>query len=688
MALLVGTDIGGTFTDVVGYDTDRRQILFGKTLTNYRDLVEGVFDGLEQVEIDPRSISTLKHGTTQIINVLLERKGARTALITTQGFRDVLEIGRASRPLPFDLSYRRDPPLIPRNLRFEVAERIDAGGKVLIPLDIDALDILCAGLEREQIEAVAISFLNSYINPAHEMAAAAFVRERLPDAYVTTGVEHSREWFEYERTSTAVANAYVGPRAARYIGRFEERLREERSDTQFLVMASHGGILSLRRAREQPIALVESGPIGGCIGAGIYAKSLGIERMVGFDMGGTTAKCALIENGTFDIQSTYYVGGYERGFPLRTPVLDIVEVGTGGGSIAYRDAQGRLHVGPRSAGSDPGPVCFGRGGQEPTVTDANLVLGRINSGRFLSGSLHLDPVAAQAALMANIGVPMGFAATEVDQVASGLLALANVQMGAAIKEVTVERGKDIREFALFAFGGGGPLHACDVARELGIKHVIVPPEPGNFSALGMLFAPARIDEARTVRIDLRDGAQRLHELLAEMEAVASAALRRDFDSDAVAFERQAEMRYKGQRHTIRVPLDATIEETALRTRFLDIYRKRYGRADLEAPAELVGVRVTAYADVEGPDLRALHRAPQSVDASPQSTRDVYFAAAGRRLRTPVYSRYDLPLGFKVDGPAVIEEFGATCVIGPGDTLQVGQLGELQIAVASRQVVLQ
>lgn len=688
MALLVGTDIGGTFTDVVGYDTDRRQILFGKTLTNYRDLVDGVFEGFEQVGIDSRSIATLKHGTTQIINVLLERKGARTALITTEGFKDVLEIGRGSRPLPFDLAYRRDPPLVKRNLRFEVAERIDSKGQVLVPLDMKGLDKLCADLERGQIEAIAISFLNSYINPAHELDAAAFVRERLPKAYVTTGVEHSREWFEYERTSTAVANAYVGPRAARYIGRFEQRLREERSDTQLLVMASNGGILSLRRAREQPIALVESGPIGGCIGAGIYARSLGIGRMVGFDMGGTTAKCALIENGAFDVQSTYYVGGYERGFPLRTPVLDIVEVGTGGGSIAYRDAQGRLHVGPRSAGSDPGPVCFGRGGQEPTVTDANLVLGRIDSGRFLSGSLRLDRAAAEAALMSAIGAPMGFAPTEADQVASGLLALANVQMGAAIKEVTVERGKDIREFVLFAFGGGGPLHACDIARELNIGHVIVPPEPGNFSALGMLFAPARIDETRSVRIDLQDGVERLRELIAEMEAAANAALCRDFDRDAVEFERQADMRYKGQRHTIRVPLDAVIDAAALRARFVEIYRKRYGRADLDAPAELVGVRVTAYADVEGPDLHALHRAPQSGTVRPQAERQVYFAAAGRRLRTPVYSRYDLPIGSRIDGPAVVEEFGATCVIGPGDELQVGEFGELQIAVAGRQAVLQ
>jgi N-methylhydantoinase A len=687
MALLVGTDIGGTFTDVVGYDTERRQILFGKTLTDYADLVEGVFAGLHQVEIDPRAIAVLKHGTTQVINVLLERKGARTALVTTAGFRDVLEIGRASRPLPFDLGYRRDPPLVARNLRFELSERIGADGQVLAPLDLLELEALCVRLEEAGVEAVAVSFLNSYVNPAHEIEAADVIRDRLPGVYVTTGVEHSREWFEYERTSTAVANAYVGPRASRYIGRFQDRLATQECATQFLVMASHGGILSQRRAREQPIALVESGPIGGCIGAAVYARELDIGKLVAFDMGGTTAKCALIESGSFDVQSTYYVGGYERGFPLRTPVLDIVEVGTGGGSIAYLDPQGRLHVGPRSAGSDPGPSCFGRGGKEPTVTDANLVLGRIGAGRFLSGSLQLDHAAAETALMANIGRPMRFSDSAGDQVASGVLALANAQMGAAIKEVTVERGKDVREFSLFAFGGGGPLHAGDLARELNIARVVVPPEPGNFSALGMLFAPARIDEIRTVRLDLASATERLRGFVGDMEKSARAALQRDFASDAVAFERSAEMRYKGQRHAIRVAVDAAASAQDLRTLFLDAYRRRYGRADTDASVEVVGLRVTAFAPVDGPDPRALHRAPKGAGAAPEALRDVYFASAGQRLRTPIYSRYDLPVGFRATGPAVIEEFGATCVVAPGDRLHVGEWGELQIDVEGRRSVL-
>ena len=692
MALIVGTDIGGTFTDVVGYDTEQRSLHFGKALTDYSDLVNGVFDCMTQIEVDTRAISVLKHGTTQVINILLERKGARTALVTTRGFRDVLEIGRASRPAPFDLTYRRDPPLVERTLRLEVTERIDAKGKVLQPLDVEDLERICRRLEAEGVEAVAVSFLNAYVSPRHEDAAAEFIRARLPNIYLTTGAQHSREWFEYERTSTAAANAYVGPRASHYVRRLETRLETVGFDGHLLIMGSHGGVLSVRRAQEQPIALVESGPIGGCIGATAYAPALGLEKVVAFDMGGTTAKCALVEKGSFEIQPTYYVGGYERGLPLRTPVLDIVEVGTGGGSIAYVDGQRQLHVGPRSAGSNPGPVCFRRGGREPTVTDANAVLGRIGGGAFLSGSLSLDRDGAAASLMEKVGAALGFAQTAEDRVAQGVLALANAQMGTAIKEVTVERGKDIRDFTLFAFGGGGPLHAAELARELGIGRVVVPPEPGNFSALGMLFAPARIDEIRTIRLDVAGNAAGdpsddgsdvvdLAGLVREMEDHASAALRRDFEAGAVGFERQAEMRYKGQRHTIRVAVDATGSIDGLWARFLANYANRYGRADAEAPVELIGLRVTAIAPAPAPDLHALHRAPRRGARQPairRNWRDVHFD--GGRLRTLILNRYDLPPGFQESGPVIVEEFGATTLIGPGDRLHVGEYGELQIEI--------
>jgi N-methylhydantoinase A len=682
VSLLVGTDIGGTFTDVVGYDAQRRRVVFGKDLTRYADLVDGVVHCLDQVGIGLNEIEVLKHGTTQVINTLLQRTGAKTALVTTKGFRDILEIGRAGRPLPFDLDYARRPPLVQRSLRFEIEERIDAAGQIITALDLSDLDKIADELAGLGIEAVAVSFLNSYKNPAHEILAARLLRDRLRGVYVTSGSELSREWFEFERTSTAVANAYVGPHAARYLDRFETRLQESRFTGRFLIMASNGGVLSPQRARQQPVALVESGPVGGCIGAATYSRALGLERLVAFDMGGTTAKAALVEQHSFAVQPTYYVGGYEYGFPLRAPVLDIAEVGTGGGSIAYLDEQARLHVGPRSAGSEPGPVCFVRGGSEPTVTDANLALNRIGSGAFLGGSLRLDRAAAVAALEDRISAPLGYRREPgTDQVASGIVSLANAQMATAIKEISIERGKDVREFELFAFGGGGPLHGASLARELGMTRMIVPPEPGNFSALGMLFADARIDEVQTIHADVDDAeTEALWRRTAEMRTAACEALRIDFGTTEAVSSYDSELRYKGQRHSIRVQLAAGDRASRIREKFLAAYVRHYGHADPAAAIEFVAIRVMTLGVTARLDLADLHRAARSGTPAPAALRAVYFSGSRTRIPTPVYDRYTMPVGFEVEGPAVIEEFGATTVIGPRDRLQVGRLGELVITI--------
>ena len=684
MALFVGTDIGGTFTDLVGYDSENDRLVFGKTLTDYGDLVAGVGACLDSVKIAPQAIDVLKHGTTQVINTLLERKGAKTALVTTSGFADILEIGRAGRPLPYDLDYARLPPLVPRPWRLEVSERIDGKGAILIPLALDALEALAARIEAGGIEALAIAFLNAYRNPTHEIEAARFFRARLPHLYVSASTELSREWFEYERTSTAVANAYVGPHAAHYLERFGRSLEEQNFAGHLLFMGSNGGTVSPRRAREQPLTLVESGPIGGCIGAAAYAEALGLGRVIAFDMGGTTAKCALVEDYRFDVQGTYHVGSYEYGFPIQTPVLDIVEVGTGGGSIASVDALGRLHVGPISAGSDPGPVCFGRGGVEPTVTDANLVLNRIGSGTFLGGALRLDRAASIHALAERIGDRLGFGrADEPVREAAGVIALANVQMASAIKEITIERGKDVRDFALFAFGGGGPLHGVSLARELRIGRVIVPPEPGNFSALGMLLADARADEAVTFLVDLdAEGVAALHRALGELQARLSEALARDFGAAERRHVFHADMRYKGQRHPTRIQIADGDDAARIRRKFLDAYRLRYGRADEEGAVEFTGLRATAVAVTARPALARLHRAGTAGGAAPTGYRDVYFPDAGRRLRTPLYLRYGLEIGARLDGPAIIEEHGATTAIGPNDRLEVGRFGELSIEVGA------
>jgi N-methylhydantoinase A len=680
--MFIGTDIGGTFTDLVGYDEATGSLFFGKSLTQHQDLVGGVVKCLHDVDVPVSRIDILKHGTTLIINTLLERRGGRTALVTTRGFADILEIGRAGRPFPFDLEYARQPPLVPRPLRLEIDERISASGEIVRTWNDDDIEALISRLGNLNVDAVAIAFINSYRNPEHERKLAEILRSRLPDVYVTCSTELSREWFEYERTSTAVANAYVGPRTSGYLDHFDRRLAAENFSGKFFLMGSNGGVLSVDHARAQPIALVESGPIGGCIGAAAYAKALGIDRLIAFDMGGTTAKCALLEQYHFDVHASYYVGGYEYGFPVQSPVLDIVEVGTGGGSIAYVDDHGRMRVGPRSAGSEPGPVCFGRGGRDPTVTDANLVLGRIGSGPFLSGSLALDDSAAAQALSESVGSRLGYPpGSSIDAVASGILALANAQMATAIKEITIERGKDVRDFDLFAFGGGGPLHAVSLARELNIKRVVVPPEPGNFSALGMLLADARLDEAHNFIVEVKDGIEAfLSEEMTRLQSSVRSQLNRDFDTGAIRFECQSDMRYRGQRHTIRIRLTGAESANDIRSRFFATYQKVYGLAASDGTVEITGLRVAGFVPSKQPDLARLHRAGTMTNAAPGKSRSLYMLEANARAVAPVLHRQSLAIGTGISGPAVVEEFGSTTVIGPGDRLEVGRLGELVITL--------
>ena len=681
MAVLVGSDIGGTFTDVVGYDSERAAVIYGKQLTNRADLAASVLSCLAAIEVEPSAIDILKHGTTHVINTLLERRGASTALVTTQGFRDLLEIGRAGRPVAFRLDYDRPAPLVEREMRFEVAERVGADGTVVVPLDVRELEEIAARLEAAGVEAVAVSFLNSFVNRDHEMLAVESLQAALPDVYVTSGSELSREWFEYERTSTAAANGYIGPTATQYVDRFQQRLDDAQFRGRFYLMASNGGVLTVDQTKRSPIALVESGPIGGCVGASVFAERLGVERVIAFDMGGTTAKCALVERGRFDVQPTYYVGGYDYGFPLRTPVLDIVEVGTGGGSIAHVVDE-RLLVGPRSAGSEPGPVCFRRGGLEPTVTDANVVLDRISGNQFLRGALPLDGDGARAAVDGRVGEPLGYSAVaDTDTVAAGILALANAQMATAIKEITIERGRDVRDFVLFAFGGGGPMHAVDLARELHIPRVIIPPEPGNFSALGMLFAEARLDDSLSMRHDLVDDA--VARLVEEAEASTVAlgkTLAEDFPGAAQVSEWQAELRFTGQRHSLKVPFSGRDDTASVRRSFLDEYLRQYGHVDDTAPVEVIGIRVSVATPTAVPEIADLHRAPESGSPTPRETRDAFSLADARRMPTPVYSRDELPIGFHIGGPVIIEEFGATTVIGPDESITVGDLGEIVVTL--------
>ena len=682
MRYLIAADTGGTFTDLAVYDADTGATHFGKTLTDYTDLVAGVIEGLGDTSADLAQAAFLKHGTTHVINAFVQRNGARTALVTTAGFRDLLEIGRGNRAIPFDLAYRRLPPLVERRLRFEVTERIDGNGRVVTALDEDGMRRIAETLRREEVEAVAVSLLNAFSNPVHEQRAERILREALPQVFICSGTSLTREWSEFERTSTAAANAYVGPRMSRYVTGFRDRLRARGFPGALYMMGSNGGVMAIEQALAQPIALLESGPIGGCIGAGAYARALGLKKLIAFDMGGTTAKCALVDNGNFDVQSTYYVNGYDRGFPIRTPVLDIVEVGAGGGSIAWLDDDGRLNLGPRSAGSEPGPIAFGRGGTEPTVTDANVALGRIGSDSFMNGRLSLDVDAARGAIGTMLSAPLGYRDPDgIDRVAQGMLDLATVTMTGAIREITVDRGRDTRDYALFVFGGGGPLFGADLARALGIREVIVPPQPGAFSCLGMLMAEARTDLARTFLLSLSgEDLGAAAEVLANLEREASAEMASNFDVSGIAFEHAAEMRYRGQKHTVRVGLGRPLHAVEIRRAFEEVYVRRYGHLNHETGIEFISLHVAALVPTPKPDLRQVGRGGHAAPAA-HTRRPVYFGALARRLETPVYRREALPAGFACGGPAVIEEYSSTTIVGPGEHVTVGVLGELHVTCA-------
>jgi N-methylhydantoinase A len=680
LSYIIAVDIGGTFTDLVACDVATGAVAFTKSPTTYGNLGAAIFDCIRKARLDAREARFVKHGTTLVINALLQRAGARTALVTTKGFRDALEIGRGNRTQPFNLRFHREPPLIPRELRFEATERMEASGNVRTPLATEELTSLADVLRHEKVEALAISFINAYVNPAHEQAAAETLRKLLPEVFVTTGSELTREWHEYERTATVAANAYVGPQVSRYIADFDGELRAGGFAGSLLLMGSHGGVISAERGCREPITLVESGPVGGCIGAAAFGGALGIDNLVAFDMGGTTAKCAMIERGRYAVESIYYIGGPDAGFPIRGNVIDILEVGIGGGSIAWLDELKRLNVGPKSAGSMPGPACYDRGGVEPAVTDAHLALGRLEPGHFLGGEMTLAPDKARAALNARIATPLGYAGADaVTRAAKGVLTIANLTMSSIIKKISIARGYDPRDFVLFCYGGGGPLHGTELARALNIPRVVVPPEPGNFSAMGMLLADPRLDTARTWVVPLNpETMPKALALYAELEAEGSAALRREFGDGDITFEREAEIRYKGQQHSLKIALPAGGDAAALRDRFDREYERRYGHANPAAEAQLVVLHSLATLHMARPELERLaDRDRHATTASPRR-RPIFFLEEDRFLDAAIFDRYALPIGFSGAGPALIEEYGSSTLIGPRDSFTVGKLKEIDI----------
>jgi N-methylhydantoinase A len=680
VAYVIAIDIGGTFTDLVACDVETGSVAYTKSPTTYEQLGDAIFDCIRKAALDARDASFVKHGTTLVINALLQRAGAKTALLTTKGFRDVLEIGRGNRTQPFNLRFHREPPLIPRELRFEVDERVEGTGRVRVPLAADQLPALAQSLLSLEVEALAISFLNSYLAPDHEQQAAAELRRLMPGVFITTGTELTREWHEFERTATAAANAYVGPQVSKYVAEFDAGLRGGGFTGSLLLMGSHGGVISAERGCREPITLVESGPVGGCIGAARYGRILGINNLVAFDMGGTTSKCAMIERGRYAVESIYHIGGPDAGFPIRGNVIDILEVGVGGGSIAWLDNQGRPNVGPRSAGSMPGPACYARGGAEPTVTDANLLLARLDPKNFLGGEMEIDADLARDAITRRIAEPLGYGGKDAAILAAkGVLTIANLVMSSIIKKVSIARGYDPRDFALFCYGGGGPLHGIELARALKIPRVIVPPEPGNFSALGMLLADPRLDVARTFIVRLNpDNLARVKTIFGELEAEGRAALGREFGEGAIMIEREAEMRYKGQHHSIKIGIAEREDAASLRTRFDSEYQRRYGHANPTAEAEIVVLHSLATLHMRQPEIARLARSHQGGKAAEKEVRPVFFLEEDRFVPTRVYDRYALGPDFSGRGPALIVEYGSSTLIGPGDTFKIGELGEIDI----------
>jgi N-methylhydantoinase A len=679
----LAADVGGTFTDVAAFDESTGALELGKTLTTPAALVTGIENSVRKAGTSLGAAGLFLHGTTIAINTILERTGAACALITTQGFRDIYEIGRVNRPESYNLFFRRHAPLIDRDLRYEVRERVDAHGRVLIELDESEVRRALADAVARGVQAIAILFLHSYRNPAHEQRVKAIVERSYPQLFVTASHELSQEYREFERTSTAAANAYVGPRVRSYLGEIGEHLDAARFKGDFLIVQSTGGLIAVGEAQNACIRMLESGPAAGVIGTKALCEHIGLANAIAFDMGGTTAKAGVIHSGEVLMTGSALIGGYATGLPIQMPMIDIQEVGTGGGSIARVELDA-LHVGPESAGAHPGPVCYGLGGTEPTVTDANLILGRLAADRFLGGEMRLDLDAARRTLSDKIARPLGL---DLMAAADGVLRIATTKMSHMVRWVTTERGLDAADFSLVAYGGAGPLHAAMVARELRIASVVVPRAPGHFSAFGMLVADLQRDFVTTWFTPLAQASfATLEEIYAEMERRGREAVTRSRVAiTGLAIERAADMRYVGQEHAVTVELPLGLfqaqDRAGIKRRFDAVHETRYGYSATGENAEIVSLRSAVTGLLSKPVFEPIgggHLEPP--EQALRGAHAVYFAEAGGCLDTAIYERGALLAGNRIVGPALVEEYASTTVVHPGDAVTVDAFGNLIIDI--------
>jgi N-methylhydantoinase A len=687
----IGIDIGGTFTDFVLVDEMERRIHLGKRLTthgNYLDAVlGGIGDVLALAGIRPADIAGVVHGTTLVTNTVIERTGARTGLITTEGARDVIEIATEMRYNSFDLGIERIEPLVPRHLRLEVPERLAADGSVLKPLDLAGVPAIVETFRRAGVRSVAISLLHSYANGAHERALAEAVQACFPEAELTLSSVLVPEIREYERTSTAVVNAYVKPLASQYLREMEAQLAERGIASPLYLMLSNGGLASVDEAVSAPVRLLESGPAGGAEAACFFGRLVGEPDLISFDMGGTTAKMCLINGGAPSRSHDFEAARVHRfskgsGLPLRIPVIDMIEIGSGGGSIAHLDQMGLLKIGPESAGSDPGPACYGLGGTLPTVTDADVVLGCLDPDFFLGGTMKLDRAKSEQAVLEHIGRPLGRDAVAA---AAGIQEIVNENMATATRLHVSERGRDLRRYALLAFGGAGPVHAYRVAQLLGVKRVICPFAAGAASALGFLVAPLTVEQVRSYVAPLATlDWERLDRLYADMESAAAQALRAlGVKDEEIEFTRSADMRFAGQGYEIEAPmpagrLDASRREEVQQL-FLQAYRQLFDRALANIPIEALTWRVRATG--RRPEIRIeVARGASDAASALKGTRPVFYHDTRSFLEAKVYDRYRLQPGAVVAGPAVFEERESTVVVGPGARVEVDASLNLRVTL--------
>jgi N-methylhydantoinase A len=668
MSYMIGVDVGGTFTDLSMFDTKCKTIFHYKLSSTPGDPSQAIVDGIRQVleikNIQPDEVGYLAHGTTVATNALIEKKGARVGLITTRGFKDMMEIGWQRRPHLYDLLRSKPQSIIPPGLKCAVNERIIYNGSLKTPLDEAETRRVVQYLKDQKVEAIAVCTLFSFINPQHEARIKEIIQENFPEAYVSISHELVHEFREFARMSTTVLNAYLGPIMKKYIYNFERSIRNVGIKVSPYVTQSNGSIISISETINSPIKTAVSGPSAGVIGAAYIGNLCGLKNIITFDMGGTSADISLIDNGKPQLSSERLVEGY----PARIPMIDIVTIGAGGGSIAHIDEGGALKVGPESAGAKPGPACYNRGGEEPTVTDANIILGKLNQFKILGGRMAVDTNLAKKALQNKICAKSSL---NMEEAATGIINVVNSNMLRAIRVVSVERGYDVRDFSLMAFGGAGPLHACEVAAELGISKVFIPPSPGTLCSLGLLMADTKFDLSRSnIMIACKENLKKINDIFNAMLREGSNLLDREkIAAERRSYTRSVDARYLRQNYEINIPLPACeMNEEILAKAIKDFHiahEKNFGYYNEQLQVQFVNYRLSAVGDIDKPDIKSEKINPKVVVPEPIEIREVLYVGQKQYLSTPVYHRDGFKPGCKMEGPMIIEQMDATTVVPPG-----------------------